>query len=83
MGDCLHTWVLDRPESDTWECLDCGTEGSGYPPSGSPTSPAKTGGDDLVPVRRMRAVDFDCRPGCEHSSEIPSPPASTEVRHGE
>lgn len=29
---CPHTWLLDRPESDTWQCLDCGTEGTGTGP---------------------------------------------------
>lgn len=38
MPECLHVWVLDRPESDTWECLDCGTEGSGPAPSIPPAA---------------------------------------------
>lgn len=29
---CPHDW-LDRPESDTHECLMCGAEGSGPPPA--------------------------------------------------
>lgn len=36
-GECAHSW-LDRPESDTHECLICGYEGSGpvpVMPSGS------------------------------------------------
>lgn len=28
---CYHSW-LDRPESDTHQCLICGEEGSGPPP---------------------------------------------------
>jgi hypothetical protein len=32
---CDHVGtVLDRPESDTWECLACGHEGNGEPPDG-------------------------------------------------
>lgn len=43
MPECLHVWVLDRPESDTWECLDCGADallaaGISIPP-GLPTQP--------------------------------------------
>lgn len=30
-GECHHYW-LDRPESDTHECLVCGLEASGPPP---------------------------------------------------
>lgn len=30
---CDHAGtILDRPESDTWECLVCGYEGTGEPP---------------------------------------------------
>ncbi len=29
-GDpCAHDWVIDRPESDTWQCIDCDHEGAG------------------------------------------------------
>lgn len=32
-GVCDHDW-LDRPESDTHECLNCGAEGNGFAPAG-------------------------------------------------
>lgn len=38
--ECAHEW-LDRPESDTFECLLCGVEGSGFPPGGGPWQPGE------------------------------------------
>ena len=43
--ECAHEW-LDRPESDTHECLICGTEGLGPIPADLSTTPGKSDGGD-------------------------------------